>query len=1298
MADTSREARQKAQLEANQKQAEAFEAAQQGSGGGAFGTGGYGAPRTGGGPTWSDSPAGKVLQDEYRKSGVVFGPKGDILYNPADLGSAQVEAVRAARGEAPSFKQSGAPSQKYLNSINEAGVNAQALINSNSRQAALSRLKAERQAELSAVEKGLPAIQNLYDIYTDNKNVGRNNSEIISFSAIRSQTIDDYRRTVDRQKNLQKEIANIDSALGITAKQKTTASLEKIGLAPESGAKAGVKKIITPVDNTPLAGSTITARQLKAAKTQAQKDRLAFQAADEQAFGEFFKPAAEPTPRKERARIQSGQDSINLFGNPAFFDKGDVRRQTGAPVPTTQVKKENVVDSFFNAVDNQFGGLPKMSGGLPLLPEAFAQTSSDVQTSNKKAISDVRNTVRQAKAAGATTIDITDQSGFTKTVPIARGELEALKALKQKQNITLSAQGAARTEYTVSLTESLNLGDSGILANGVSPDTRQVKSADVIGVNPISDFIDRTFQLGQPKETRSTQSRIKEVPSPIYKSILGPLGSLALDSPATVGEKTAPLANFGALLYDAGRQAVAAAQGKQIFDENNRAGALNLPQVKSEYVTPTQRTAIGDILEGKPVDPKTLRSSLEGEVIFGAVQALAAGAGLKGTQGAKTKIQQSKDVRAIKSKLEETLPAIQTDQAFKPVEPTISKKGTTEFTKNTIFENIIPKTQKQKPDLRVTPRKGTPGIYDIEVTNANANKRLSMQKTGKNEFDYVTLENPNLEFGRPTGLDIYGNVGKAEQERFNLIPTTTPNKFVSKGAPTQDALASLASDIVKPVAREKTFTAQQVKENPLDFGAYFFTKTRPGYTPSTPFTDIILGETKYNRLVGSKVGQGGLLSDSPFRLQIFKGRKGARAIGEQTPDVFTTFEESTVRTGRFGREKFRKRKTVDSFVFDVRQNVKNDVDPFADLTKTGISDTSLLDSILGRKPKRRTSSTPFSFSDDNKAQTGKSKQLTTQELKTVQDDILTKPPETTKTKSEPFGYAMAPLSQDSTYDGSFEDLSFPPGTNFGNRPKRNDRRGIISLGPAALSDSVFNDLLNPKSKLKNNLSFNPTIKDRSDLGAISLSGLDIVQDAGTAIIQKTNPITDQSQKQGQKEITISKQKEVPVGKTTYTPPGEDIFTPKGKPGKGGFIFPRLGGGFGSGEGRQRKRGKKLFEIDTGIDPLQPGTIDAAFAKGVLSSRSSDIFGIGERVVIRSRKKRGIASKLNQRFDAIAGPFSTNNRVKDNLADYNFGFGTQKGSSKSSIGLGIGLGAGVGIGKASKKKKKSKGYDFGGFGI
>ncbi|MDC8437958.1 MAG: hypothetical protein LV468_03030, partial [Candidatus Nitrosotenuis sp.] len=91
--------------------------------------------------------------------------------------------------------------------------------------------------------------------------------------------------------------------------------------------------------------------------------------------------------------------------------------------------------------------------------------------------------------------------------------------------------------------------------------------------------------------------------------------------------------------------------------------------------------------------------------------------------------------------------------------------------------------------------------------------------------------------------------------KFNLIPTQQQNKFVSKGGKPADLAEQLASDIVKPVARQKTFTSQQVREGGPEFGAFFFGKTRPGFTPSTaPLSDLLLFETRYSRLAGTRVG------------------------------------------------------------------------------------------------------------------------------------------------------------------------------------------------------------------------------------------------------------------------------------------------------------------------------------------------------------------------------------------------------------------------------------------------------------
>lgn len=111
------------------------------------------------------SPAGRALYKAYQDSGVVLDDDNNVLYNPADLGSYEIEQYRARSGQSPSFEQRGEPSIQYQSALRAAGVSEYQIQNILKERRNLANISTKNRAEIAALgEQKKQAQEQIRDI------------------------------------------------------------------------------------------------------------------------------------------------------------------------------------------------------------------------------------------------------------------------------------------------------------------------------------------------------------------------------------------------------------------------------------------------------------------------------------------------------------------------------------------------------------------------------------------------------------------------------------------------------------------------------------------------------------------------------------------------------------------------------------------------------------------------------------------------------------------------------------------------------------------------------------------------------------------------------------------------------------------------------------------------------------------------------------------------------------------------------------------------------------------------------
>ncbi|MDC8437959.1 MAG: hypothetical protein LV468_03035, partial [Candidatus Nitrosotenuis sp.] len=631
------------------------------------------------------------------------------MYNPADLGAARAAEVARAQGR-PTAITTGAPSSQFLNSLRNANASQKTFDDMNKTRGALNNLENQKRSELVSaqnqrrtLEQQLAEIQKQIDIEA---NAPPPPARIVGYYGSGIPKV--VRDSETSGEDLVKRQRTKDSLTRqIESLRQSESNLSK-DLSNISGAK-------TAASNASALTRTGLADQIKAIDADQPK----------------------VTPQRQRAKILQDQPA-SQFANPNFVTKSQQRQRDQA--------RQDL--SFSGVLDNV--GLVANP-----LPQAFAETTQDLTTreQNKSRIDSIKQTIAKAKEAGATEITITSESGFTKTVPISSAYREIVKA-SSSEPVSILAQGASQsiilppdipagTVLVGSISSPFLLEDKpSKIGPEISPTLKAAKEAGLGILQPVTSFLDAEFELTKPKEQRSERNRL-------------------------IGEVTAPLSNLVGLGYDASRQIGGLIKGEEVFDPNTRAGALNLPQAKPQYVTEPQRTALGDLVEGRPVDFKSpfTQASLAGEaVLFG----LPVGGGKAGGKIAKItteRKQTARDIKQIRSDLAEAVPPQTTEiRPFGAPESALNPKTRASDIIQSNLENVIGKPLTTKNKIRV--KKTGPNEYDIESTSplvetADNVGILKAKKVGKKEFAYEFTTDPKNTGGRITGIDVFGTIGKA---------------------------------------------------------------------------------------------------------------------------------------------------------------------------------------------------------------------------------------------------------------------------------------------------------------------------------------------------------------------------------------------------------------------------------------------------------------------------------------------------------------------------------------------------------
>lgn len=207
----TRAQQQAAQLAANQAQAEIAAKAQSQPGGG------INQPQYKAVDTSKLSPAQLALRQYYGESGVIFDSKGNVLYNPTDLGAEEIEQARAAQGLPPSQKDSGTISPQYQQSVYEASKGK--VVNLESTSKALDIARNEKIEAINLTKRQIAAAQKLFDTTT---------GPGLGSAGVGQGYLDSIRADQKQLARQQAELQNIEKARIETAKNVISARHDQI--------------------------------------------------------------------------------------------------------------------------------------------------------------------------------------------------------------------------------------------------------------------------------------------------------------------------------------------------------------------------------------------------------------------------------------------------------------------------------------------------------------------------------------------------------------------------------------------------------------------------------------------------------------------------------------------------------------------------------------------------------------------------------------------------------------------------------------------------------------------------------------------------------------------------------------------------------------------------------------------------------------------------------------------------------------------------------------------------------------
>lgn len=385
---STREQRQAAQDAANKAAAEAFEKASQPSGG-ALGTGGYGAPRTDSTrvPTNIDlsSPPGRALYEAYKESGVIFDSRtGNVIYNPADLGSREVEVARAAQGLPPSFKTTGEVSTSY--SYNVAKESAGQVTQLRSQFEQLQKEKALSQKTIEQTKANIAQLQPQVDAALRDKSMNpKTVDNLITSLRAEERQLKQYERDLPRIENAIRETAKAEMA----AKKKETIS--RIQFIEEAGRVSSgpipVKNAFGATSSQVLPKEPIkTQRQRPQAITGVKEKLFASPTFMQDADTYTRPPSFLGETRKERAKIQTGVKE-KLFASPAFVSyeeqkQKDLARTLGATKTDYTI---SLTEGDVSTPRPKAFGI-SLSEGKPREPRKLSQAQVDAMTPEQDAI------------------------------------------------------------------------------------------------------------------------------------------------------------------------------------------------------------------------------------------------------------------------------------------------------------------------------------------------------------------------------------------------------------------------------------------------------------------------------------------------------------------------------------------------------------------------------------------------------------------------------------------------------------------------------------------------------------------------------------------------------------------------------------------------------------------------------------------------------------------------------------------------------------------------------------------------
>lgn len=808
----------------------------------------------------------------------------------------------------------------------------------------------------------------------------------------------------------------------------------------------------------------------------------------------------------------------------------------------------------------------------------------------------IQGVISDAKAKGATEITVTDESGKEQTFPVNRAFYDIKKLGNQNLSFAYSKIPQIPEGYTLagSLSNQILIPERKTMTGPAVPPTlaAQKHSERLLGVDlsklqPISNFIDTTFETSRPIEQRSKVNQ------------------------ALAGAAVLPY-GIGATVYDTAkavkREIKQPGSGFEYRGTDIAQGGnpLNLPYVKEE--TPVSDTAFGRALQGKS-------SNLENPYYQGTILTDITATAL-GFKGVKTvgrlseKISQVRTQREISSQVSKLeTPKVIIEKQNISSESTIGDFGNVEIAKSKL-QNPILKPELQKAKVRVSPVKGT-DLFSIESTNPAADKYIFAQKAGKNNYKIYSVEKAS-QISAPKNIGIRGILGTEEETKFALKPTSN-KRYISSSPPSPALEKALGTTSVQPIARIKTFSLSDLIKNPKESGRYLFGETTPlGRPPVNPAQDLLVADTRNFATVGSKV-----LGQTPSkdvgietsktaifgkknRLLTPKGKyaqvqikekqptrasnrieKRVKQLLSSKPQTFSAYEETNI-PGIKGTSK----RVSDTYASDLLR-VSPD-NPFTDLTKYQKKSGSLskLISKYNKQPSKETKGSAGGF--------GRAKTL--QLDKKGAEQLLKE--ETPKSKPGSVTGFENTFSSLGIYQHE-EPARYPPGTKL-NRPSftRSVISGGASVGLSRQQVANSNSELDPfglitktpmseKEKEDNGINAIINPKKRSDYPkstiidiSTTLSGFGSLikspvrtrskERTITSNIQGIIPRLDVGQGQGLKQKEKTQQQEKIIYDEIFNPPPETRKdfgweVPKSR----GFVPPYYGGG-GGGSGRGLK--------------------------------------------------------------------------------------------------------------------------------